>query len=60
MKDANITNCDTVNDNTFVFVNILLDCMAFTATPKKDSIDIHKNVVFRNAFLGFLESNCLP
>ena len=60
MKDANITNCDIVNDNIFVFVNIAFDCMAFAATPKKDSIDIHKHVVFRNACLGPLASNCLP
>jgi len=60
MKDVNITNCDIVNDNIFVFVNISFDCMAFTATPKKDSRDMHKHVVFRNAFLGPWESICLP
>jgi len=60
MKDTNITNCDIVNDNIFVFVNISFDCIVFTATPKKDSRDMHKNVVFRNAALGPLASNCLP
>mgnify|MGYP006970037056 CR=1 FL=1 len=56
-----MTNWDNFHDErNMMFAHPVLYCIIDTAIPEIASMNMHKQVVFRNAIRGPLASSCFP